>query len=225
MESSASGCSVKCLLLAALVVSSYIFIEATPTENVNVNSSNTLNKTDKLPITIYYEALCSDSMVFITRQLYPSWQRHEKEMQLRLVPFGKAWVEEQPNEPPKFHCQHGPQECQLNILHGCILKKLPPKKAFTVVACLMKNFRTNFDQCMEGNETYKNTIVNCSQGQKGVSLFKKFANETDNVYRPLPFVPTIVDDQPYDFYEQDDWLQHFERKFVERYEAKFGVKL
>uniref|UniRef100_A0A182M446 Uncharacterized protein n=1 Tax=Anopheles culicifacies TaxID=139723 RepID=A0A182M446_9DIPT len=67
----------------------------------------------------------------------------------------------------------------------------------------------------------------CSQrqGQLGVSLFKKFANETDNVYRPLPYVPTIVGDQPYDYYEQDDWLQHFERKFVERYEAKFGVKL
>uniref|UniRef100_A0A182MJK3 Uncharacterized protein n=1 Tax=Anopheles culicifacies TaxID=139723 RepID=A0A182MJK3_9DIPT len=74
------------------------------------------------------------------------WLRHENEMKLRLVPFGKAWVEELPNEPPKFHCQHGPQECQLNILHGCILKKLPPKKAFAVEACLMKNFRTNFDQ-------------------------------------------------------------------------------
>ncbi|XP_035890567.1 GILT-like protein 3 [Anopheles stephensi] len=144
-------------------------------------------------------------MVFNTQQLFASWLRHEKEMKLRLVPFGKAWVEEPPNEQPKLHCQHGPRECQLNILHGCILKKLPPKKAFAVVVCLIKNFRTTFDQCIEGHESFKNAIVNCSQGEQGFSLFKKF--------------------QPYDFYEQDDWLQHFERKFVERYEEKFGVKL
>uniref|UniRef100_A0A182VYN6 Gamma-interferon-inducible lysosomal thiol reductase n=1 Tax=Anopheles minimus TaxID=112268 RepID=A0A182VYN6_9DIPT len=98
-------------------------------------------------------------------------------MQLRLVPFGKAWVEEQPNEPPKFHCQHGPQECQLNILHGCILKKLPPKKAFTVVACLMKNFRTNFEQCLKGSKAYRNSIINCSQGLKGVSLLKSLSSK------------------------------------------------
>ncbi|XP_053659034.1 GILT-like protein 2 [Anopheles marshallii] len=223
MESKASVASVKWLFLAILLVCSYTFIEASA--NAKDRSSNSLNKTDTLPVTIYYEALCSDSMVFITNQLYPFWLRHEKEMKLRLVPFGKAWVEEQPNEPPKFHCQHGPRECQLNILHGCILQKLPPKKAFTVVACLMKNFRTDFEQCIEGHESFKNAVVNCSQGPQGGSLFKKFANETDSVYRPLPFVPTIVGDQPYDFYEQDDWLQHFERKFVERYEAKFGVKL
>uniref|UniRef100_A0A182P7S2 Gamma-interferon-inducible lysosomal thiol reductase n=1 Tax=Anopheles epiroticus TaxID=199890 RepID=A0A182P7S2_9DIPT len=199
----------------------------------NVPSPNTLNKTDRLPVTIYYEALCSDSMVFITRQLYPSWLRHENEMKLRLVPFGKAWIEEQPSEPPKYHCQHGPRECELNILHGCILKKLPPKKAFAVVACLMKNFRTSFEQCIEGHESFKASIVNCSQGQQGAKLFKQFANETDNVHRPLPFVPTIVADevdpgktgvraissyscivlysQPYDYYAQDDWLEHFDR--------------
>uniref|UniRef100_A0A4Y0BHE0 Gamma-interferon-inducible lysosomal thiol reductase n=1 Tax=Anopheles funestus TaxID=62324 RepID=A0A4Y0BHE0_ANOFN len=223
MESKASfysGC-----LLALLIVGSYGFMETKATKNVNVQSSNSLNKTDKLPVTIYYEALCSDSMVFFTHQLYPCWLRHENEMKLRLVPFGKAWVEEQPNEPPKFHCQHGPQECQLNVLHGCILNKMPLKKAFPVVACLMKNFNTNFDQCIEEHASYKNAVVKCSQGQLGVNLFKKFANETDNVHRPLPFVPSIVGDQPYDFFEQDDWLQKFERKFVERYEAKFGVKL
>ncbi|XP_041762174.1 GILT-like protein 2 isoform X2 [Anopheles merus] len=200
-------------------------VRAAATNNVNVQSSNPLNKTDQLPVTIYYETLCSDSMVFITHQLYPSWLRHQKEMKLRLVPFGKAWIEEHPNEEPKYHCQHGPRECQLNILHGCILKKLPPKKAFSVVACLMKNFRTSFEQCMEGHESFQTSVVNCSQGQQGAKLFKEFANETDNVHRPLPFVPTIVADEPYNYYEQDDWLQHFDRKFIERYEAKFGVKL
>uniref|UniRef100_A0A182QX00 Gamma-interferon-inducible lysosomal thiol reductase n=1 Tax=Anopheles farauti TaxID=69004 RepID=A0A182QX00_9DIPT len=199
---------------------------AIPSTEESPNIKTPQNRTDKLPITIYYEALCSDSMVFITNQLYPSWLRRENEMLLRFVPFGKAWIEERPDEPAKFHCQHGPRECELNVLHGCILKKMPPKKAFAVVACLMKNFRTRFEQvCMEGHESYKDGIVQCSQGPKGEKLFKKFANETTAVHQPLPFVPTVVDDQPYNFYEQDDWLEHFDRKFVERYEAKFGVKI
>ncbi|XP_053671560.1 GILT-like protein 3 [Anopheles nili] len=191
---------------------------------VRASSIGNSSYTPKLPVTVYYEALCSDSMVFIKNQLYPTWLRHENKMNLRLVPFGKAWIEERANDTPKFYCQHGPRECELNILHGCILKKLAFKKAFPVVACLMTNFQTSFDQCIEEYASYKQGIVNCSQGQKGAKLFAKFGNETDSVHRPLPFVPSIVGDQPYDFYEQDDWLQHFERKFAERYEAKFGTK-
>ena len=83
------------LLFITLLIGSLLLlcpVRAAATNNVNVQSSNTLNKTDQLPVTIYYETLCSDSMVFITHQLYPSWLRHQKEMKLRLVPFGKAWV-------------------------------------------------------------------------------------------------------------------------------------
>ncbi|XP_035776302.1 gamma-interferon-inducible-lysosomal thiol reductase-like isoform X2 [Anopheles albimanus] len=134
------------------------------------NAPTGSNETSKLPITIYYETLCSDSMVFITHQLYPSWLRREKEMKLRLVPFGKSW-------------------------------------------------------CIEGHTDKKESIKSCSKGQLGATLYKSFANQTDSVHRPLPFVPTIVDDEPYNYYEQDNWLHHFDRKFVERYEAKYGTKL
>ncbi|XP_050082395.1 GILT-like protein 2 [Anopheles aquasalis] len=189
------------------------------------NAATVSNETSKLPITIYYETLCSDSMVFITHQLYPSWLRREKEMKLRLVPFGKSWIDERNNDSPVYHCQHGPRECELNILHGCILEKLPFNKAFPVVACLMKNFRTSFEKCIESHADKKEAINSCSKGQLGGILYKDFANQTDSVHRPLPFVPTIVDDEPYNYYEQDNWLQHFDRKFVERYEAKYGTKL
>ncbi|XP_049532365.1 GILT-like protein 3 [Anopheles darlingi] len=189
------------------------------------NAPTASNQTSKLPITIYYETLCSDSMVFITHQLYPSWLRREKEMKLRLVPFGKSWIDERNNDTPVYHCQHGPRECELNILHGCIFEKLPFDKAFPVVACLMKNFRTSFDQCIEGHTDKIESINSCHSGTLGRILYRTFQNETDNVHRPLPFVPTIVDDEPYNYYEQDNWLQRFDRKFVERYESKYGTKL
>uniref|UniRef100_A0AAG5CRW7 Gamma-interferon-inducible lysosomal thiol reductase n=1 Tax=Anopheles atroparvus TaxID=41427 RepID=A0AAG5CRW7_ANOAO len=188
-------------------------------------TSATNQTVEKLPVTIYYETLCGDSMVFITYQLYPTWLRRANEMNLRLVPFGKSAIDEQPNMPTKYYCQHGARECQLNMLHGCILEKLPFEKAFPVVACLMKNFRTDFNTCIQGHESSVQSIIECSDGQLGAKLYKQFATETDNVYRPLPFVPTIVSDQPYNYYEQDDWLQRFDQKFVQRYEAKYGVKL
>ncbi|XP_058056227.1 GILT-like protein 2 [Anopheles bellator] len=183
------------------------------------------NQTFILPVTIYYETLCSDSMVFITHQLYPSWLRRGKEMKLELVPFGKSWIEQRDSDGPVYHCQHGVRECQLNILHGCILENLSMSQAFPVIACLMKNFRTSFDNCMENYADKKQSIVDCSQGQLGAQLYERFANQTDAVHRPLPFVPTIVGDESYNYYEQDEWLHHFDRKFAQRYEQQHGRKL
>lgn len=47
---------------------------------------------DKLQVSIYYEALCYDSVSFITNQLVPAWQKHRDQMDLKLVPFGKSYV-------------------------------------------------------------------------------------------------------------------------------------
>lgn len=180
---------------------------------------------DKLQVSIYYEALCYDSVSFITNQLAPAWKKHRDQMDLKLVPFGKAYIDDTNPADPVYYCQHGRRECTLNILHGCILAKLPLERAFPVVACLMKGTRTSFDQCIKRNSGAKDDILECAQGQEGAKLYKGFEEETNRVATPLSFVPTIEVEKIYDIFEQDRWLYGFDGKFRVEYERKFRRSL
>lgn len=41
---------------------------------------------------VYYEALCPDSRSFVVKQLGPTYRRLAANMQVELIPYGKATV-------------------------------------------------------------------------------------------------------------------------------------
>lgn len=46
----------------------------------------------RVKVSVYYEALCSDSRFFILKQLIPAYETVPSIIQLDLVPYGKAKV-------------------------------------------------------------------------------------------------------------------------------------
>ena len=46
----------------------------------------------KVTIGVYYESLCPDSRNFITKQLYPTYQKLGQNLDVEFKPYGKASV-------------------------------------------------------------------------------------------------------------------------------------
>ena len=46
----------------------------------------------KVHVAVYYEALCPDSRSFILKQLGPTYQKLSANIEVELVPYGKAKV-------------------------------------------------------------------------------------------------------------------------------------
>ncbi|CAH0599424.1 unnamed protein product [Chrysodeixis includens] len=163
----------------------------------------------KVKIAVYYESLCPDSKRFITAQLAPVWRDFRGVVKVKLVPYGKS-THDKINGKWQFNCHHGPDECYGNKIQSCILKdrSLQDTEKMELIICLMgqANPDKSIDTCLtEVNKQSESVkLKRCASTEQGDNLLASYGDKTDNVQRPLTFVPTIVINEKFDQAVQDE---------------------
>ncbi|XP_055706550.1 GILT-like protein 3 [Phlebotomus papatasi] len=179
-----------------------------------------LVQSEKLQVSVYYEALCVDSVYFFTRQLIPTYNEYGDKMDLKLIPYGKAshyWNKDE--NKYEFLCQHGPNECLLNKIHACALDVLPFQSSLTFINCLMGKFHEDMDEtirhCSPSDVT---ELEKCMKTRKD-ELLAGHGNATMKI--GLTFVPTIVPQNDTCYKRRDSLYSNFRQAFRDEYAAKF----
>lgn len=72
-------------IIFSIICINMLLLSSSPAATAEKNSA-------RLPIRVYYEALCSDSLRFFRSQLSQVWPKRKDVIDLKLIPYGKAWV-------------------------------------------------------------------------------------------------------------------------------------
>ncbi|KAL1457139.1 hypothetical protein WDU94_001800 [Cyamophila willieti] len=170
----------------------------------NVKNWERVNIT-KIKLTVYYEALCQDSAMFVTKQLYPLLITNQSTsiahyVDVNFVPFGKSKVVNQTDEGATFECHHGPEECMGNKYQACAVKHVEDKMLLQkFINCTMAqgymHKETNYSvgkKCIEELKLDSVMLETCADGKEGSDLLVMFGNKTADLKPALTSVPTVT---------------------------------
>lgn len=154
-----------------------------------------VNDPNKITVSVYYEALCPDSRQFILEQLLPAYELISNNINLDLVPYGKADTRETDDEI-NFRCQHGPTECLANKIHACAIKYTAqnPLIQLKYIACMINdNYNPEHigEKCASELHLDYSGIANCSMSNMGNLLLKNNGERTKALQPTVRFIPTI----------------------------------
>ncbi|KAH8382319.1 hypothetical protein KR009_002914 [Drosophila setifemur] len=182
---------------------------------------NRRRNTAKLPVTLYYEALCPYCMQFITEQLGPSMlkQHRMRFTDLKLLPFGNAEL----NPSGNVVCQHGVEECELNAWHGCILEHHNAVESLKLISCMMKGKKNRLDICGTRYQIDVEDVRNCKETRSVDDILKKYAKESAKI--SFRGVPAVALDNVYDADESEKLTDNFDAIFCAKYKKKFNKNL
>ncbi|XP_017144586.1 GILT-like protein 2 [Drosophila miranda] len=178
-------------------------------------------ESDKLAVTLYYEALCPYCMTFVTTQLGPSMLLNDRLpfADLQLIPYGNAHLDDEGN----VVCQHGVEECDLNAWHGCILQHHNITEAMTMIACMMRGKKNRLDKCAEHYSIDVSDVKECRKSRSVNDILNEYGRETAEVKHQG--VPAVALDYVYNVEEQSSLLNHFDIVFCAQYELMYHLKL
>ncbi|XP_037091268.1 gamma-interferon-inducible lysosomal thiol reductase-like, partial [Pollicipes pollicipes] len=146
-----------------------------------------------LAVGVYYESLCPDCKNFVVDQLNVTVSRVPDLVNVTLVPWGKANVS---SDDGSVHCQHGPEECWANRLHGCVAAAIDDASVRTrAVACLMaaqKTLRADGPACLQEAGLSWDDGVACAGSAASRQQALEFQQLTHALQPPLTFAPTMT---------------------------------
>lgn len=98
----------------------------------------------------------------------------------------------------EFVCQHGPIECQANIIHACSIDVIKdPSIRLDFLACMIEN---NINPVEIMNRCAGSILVDlasikaCLDTKKGKELLAKYGEQTNSLVPRVSFIPTITID-------------------------------
>jgi len=204
------------------VPSTTVTVPQTTTNKV-AETDNTLanNASAKgIMIDVYYEAMCSDSVDFFSKQLQPVHEALNKFINVTFIPFALGKIEKvKDSNVPNITCGRGESECTADKVHACGIDKIKDAdKLMKFVTCALvdgyksSNKSVPIAKCGE-NSTIASDVVSsitaCSNGSDWIPLFEKYHDAS--VMVPVKNVPTIVFNKVYSKDVQESSLKDFKK--------------
>jgi len=162
------------------------------------NHWQTFQKAEPVSVELYYESLCPDCREFISDQFYPSWVLLQDSgiLSVDLIAYGNAHESQLSSGQWNYTCQHGPKECEGNLIENCIMDatNYNTDMYMPIIFCIENSSDplAAAEKCVvSGNLNWKH-IESCSKGDQGNALMHKAAVKTDALKPPHKYVPWIV---------------------------------
>ncbi|XP_076296132.1 gamma-interferon-inducible lysosomal thiol reductase isoform X1 [Lasioglossum baleicum] len=151
----------------------------------------------RVHVAVYYEALCPDSRNFFLKQLLPTYRKIADIIEVELIPYGKATTVKT-EDGYKFMCQHGPTECNANIIHACSIDILKNSSSqLEYISCMIqRNLQPVYimETCAQKMNIDYQEIFKCFTGERGKELLAKHGERTNSLQPRISFIPTITID-------------------------------
>lgn len=145
-------------------------------------------------VEMYSESLCPYCKNFIVNYLSKFFENGLINIvELRIIPYGNAHI----HEGGSIVCQHGEDECRLNVIQTCAINLWPDVfKWFPFVYCLEALDKqiayAQWTSCVGPSGLDLARILECFQGPLGLQLELANAKETDSLDPPHRYVPWVL---------------------------------
>lgn len=144
-------------------------------------------------VTLYYEALCPDCREVILDQVVPTVEKLASSgiLNMKFVPYGNARQTPYGNQWI-FYCQHGPSECQGNLIESCALYHYPDQNQNIKFINCMEYYgptTANLNYCASLAKMDVNEINSCVNSEEGNKIEHLMGVETDSLSPAHQYVP------------------------------------